>query len=776
MTDSFVIEQYLTKMYNIYRTGAHVPETSFYPALEHFLSDIGKNLSPKVVCVANTKNRGAGIPDFGLFSADQLRGKLHDADTKKNPFLVQNPSRGVIEAKPLCEDIKTIIKTEQVERYWKKYGIVLVTNFRAFALIGKSPAGKPLVLESFSLAETEIEFWRLAEHPHKAALKLGGLLFEYLKRVLLHNAPLTAPQDVAAILASYARDARLRIEDIELPTIISLKQALEDALGLHFKDKKGEHFFRSTLIQTLFYGVFSAWVLWARQRNIESNQTNVFANSIRETTDPYGITSYFDWKIAYSLLRVRMLRALFIQVAEIDTGAFDLIEVLNWAAAALNRVNHAEFFKSFDEGNAIQYFYEPFLQAFDPDLRKELGVWYTPDKIVRYQVERIDTVLRQEMNIADGLADPNVIILDPCCGTGTYLRAVIRRIATTLKDKGSDALFANDLKKAVMERIFGFEILPAPFVIAHLQLGLELETQGAPLSISRDSSERVGVYLTNALTGWDLPNEKPKQIAFPGFDEERDAARKVKQEKAILVILGNPPYNAFAGVSSEEENNIVEPYKKGLSSEWGIKKYNLDDLYIRFFRLAEKCIAEHGGRGIVSFISNYSYLSGPSFVVMRQSLLSSFDKFWFDCLNGDSRETGKITPDGKPDPSIFSTEYNKVGIQTGTAIGLMVRKDERSERQILFRHFWGGTKKTDLIDSLNNLESDFNNDYVISNPRVDNRLNLRPQEVSTTYRNPSVTRVYQETDGTSISQGSGSINLGLWGYDSSEIFLIFGWE
>jgi len=126
------------------------------------------------------------------------------------------------------------------------------------------------------------------------------------------------------------------------------------------------------------------------------------------------------------------LRALFVQVADPDRlGALGLIEVLNWAAAALNRVDRTAFFRSFDEGHAVQYFYEPFLQAFDPDLRKELGVWYTPEEVVRYQVERVDAVLRSELGLADGLADSQVVILDPCCGTGAYLRAVLRRIAAT---------------------------------------------------------------------------------------------------------------------------------------------------------------------------------------------------------------------------------------------------------------------------------------------------------------------------------------------------------
>ena len=301
------------------------------------------------------------------------------------------------------------------------------------------------------------------------------------------------------------------------------------------------------------------------------------------------------------------------------------------------------------------------MEAFDPDLRKELGVWYTPPEIVEYQVARVDTVLREELELADGLADPNVVILDPCCGTAAYLVAVLRRIAETLRAKGGDALVAADLKKAAMTRVFGFEILPAPFVVSHLQLGLMLHRLGAPLAAAKD--ERVGVYLTNALTGWEPPKE-PKQHVLhfiKELEQERDAADRVKRKAKILVVLGNPPYNAFAGVSPEEERGLVEPYKEGLNRPaaeggWGIKKFNLDDLYVRFFRLAERRIAEMTGKGVVSFISNFSFLGDPSFVVMRQRLLGEFDKLWFDCMNGDSRETGKLTPEGDPDPSVFSTQ------------------------------------------------------------------------------------------------------------------------
>jgi hypothetical protein len=198
------------------------------------------------------------------------------------------------------------------------------------------------------------------------------------------------------------------------------------------------------------------------------------------------------------------------------------------------------------------------------------------------------------------------------------------------------------------------------------------------------------------------------------------------------VILGNPPYNAFAGVSPQEEQGLVEPYKEGLISRWGIKKFNLDELYVRFFRLAERRIAEKTGKGVVCYISNFSYLGDPSFVVMRQRLLSEFDALWFDCLNGDSRETGKVTPEGKPDPSVFSTEYNREGIRVGTAIGLMVRQEQhRGAPTARFRHFWGASKRTDLLESLKAL--DFNAQYHPVTPDTVNRLSFRPSEVAAHY-------------------------------------------
>jgi predicted helicase len=371
----------------------------------------------------------------------------------------------------------------------------------------------------------------------------------------------------------------------------------------------------------------------------------------------------------------------------------------DWTEAALNRVDRPAFFKNFVESHAVQYFYEPFLEAFDPELRKDLGVWYTPPEIVEYMVARVDTVLRTELGIADGLADPRVVVLDPCCGTGAYLVEVLKRINRTLnEEQGLGQMAQLYTKKAAQERIFGFELLPAPFVVAHLQLGLLLQNFGVPLD--DDKSERAAIYLTNALNGWEPPKEPKQKLLFEEFQQERDAADKVKQQAPIIVILGNPPYNGFASLAVEEERDLSNAYRTTKKAP-APQGQGLNDLYVRFFRMAERRIIEKSGEGVVCFISNYSWLDGLSFTGMRERYLEAFDSITVDCLNGDKYKTGKLTPDGDPDPSVFSTESNREGIQVGTAIAMLVRKPKHKAGDVVhFRHLWGKEKRAELLKSL----------------------------------------------------------------------------
>ncbi|MBU4231505.1 MAG: N-6 DNA methylase, partial [Proteobacteria bacterium] len=737
------LETYIRELYDIRSTGAATPETSYYGPLAALLNEVGKTLKPKVKCIINLKNRGAGLPDGGLFTPDQFQ------KTATEPLPGTIPARGVIEVKSASQDAWLTAEGKQVSGYWGKYRQVLVTNLRDFLLVGQDAEGNQVKLEAYRLAASEAEFWKAAAQPRKTATVHGERFIEYLKRVMLQAAPLAAPKDLAWFLASYARDAKARMEGADLPALNTLRAALEEALGLKFEGDKGEHFFRSTLVQTIFYGVFSAWVLWDKKHPRTDRKAR------------------FNWRETVWYLHVPMIRALFEQLATpAKLGPLGLVEVLEWTETTLNRVDRASFFDQFEEGHAVQYFYEPFLEAFDPQLRKELGVWYTPPEIVQYMVARVDTVLRQELDLPDGLADPRVYVLDPCCGTGAYLVEVLKRITATLRDKGDDALVGADVKKAALGRVFGFEILPAPFVVAHLQVGLYLQNLKAPLA--EDAKERAGVYLTNSLTGWEPPQGPKQQLIFPELAEERDAAEEVKRDKPILVILGNPPYNAFAGVSPQEEQGLVEPYKEGLISKWGIKKFNLDELYVRFFRLAERRIAEKTGKGVVCYISNHSWVSDPSFVVLRQHLLASFDRFWIENMHGN-RKISEYAPDGRTSETIFAISGFSPGIQQGVAISLWVKSGkEQQGAKVQFRDDLSAAKaeerRAQLLESLKDPDSEAH--YLPAQPEESNKFSFRPGAVAAQYREwPKLVELaalspitgYKENRGFSLIDGNHSV-------------------
>ena len=661
------VETYLADLQRVRASGGATGERSSYGPLATLLNAIGATLKPKVFCVGELADQGAGHPDFGLYAAKQVQ--------KGQPKQGQVPEGGVVEVKAADDDAWLTAASDQVSRYWDRYRLVLVTNTRDFVLVGEDAAGQPAKLETFRLAASAAEFAQRLESPRTFAREIGAGLGEYLCRALAHRARLSEPKDLAWLLASHARDALARVEAAgDAPALAAVRAALEEALGVRFEGERGARFFRSTLVQTLFYGVFSAWVLWARQAPRSER---------------------FDWRTAVWYLRVPVLRTLFQQIS--DPGRLQplgLVEVLDWTSAALDRVDTDAFFARFNEGEAVTYFYEPFLEAFDPELRKQLGVWYTPAEVVRYMVARVDKALQDDLGIDDGLAAENVYVLDPCCGTGAYLAEVLRRIAANLENQGLGALTGARVKQAATERVFGFEIMPAPFVVAHLQVGLTMQALDAVLD--DDGQERTQVFLTNALTGWEPRTTKP--LPFPELEEERDRAERVKQDTPILVILGNPPYNGFAGMAVDEERELSAAYRmtKRVRRPEG---QGLNDLYVRFFRMAERRIAKTG-QGVVCFISNYSWLDGLSFTGMRERYLEEFDAIRIDCLNGDKYKTGKVAPDGSPDPSIFSTEGDPVGIQVGTAIATLIRKaDHAPTGEVGLRHLWGQAKREELIET-----------------------------------------------------------------------------
>lgn len=704
--DQLAVEAYLARMLEIRGTGGATKETSYYSAFENLMNEVGRGLNPHVICNGQLRNQGAGHPDFGLYVRSQCSGGAPKSGQG------EVPERGVVEVKSLGDDSWQTSKGAQATKYFDHYRLVLITNYREFRLIGEDEHGKPIEREFYRLADDEDGFWMLAASARKTSLAHGSHFAEFLRRVMINAAPLRRPKDIARLLASYARDALATLEQQDATALASLRASLEVALGIRFDGEKGEHFFRSTLIQTLFYGIFSAWVSWAKS----------------------SAATRFDWRLAAYAITVPMIRALFEEVAKPSRLApLGLIGTLDRTGEAMNRIDPVVFFQHFDAGEAVQHFYEPFLQAYDPELRKQMGVWYTPKEIVRYMVERVDRALRTELGIEDGLADKNVYVLDPCCGTGAYVIEVLRRIEDTLRAKGDDPLIGEDVKQAARERVFGFEIMSAPFVIAHWQVGEMLARLKAPIDAAK--GERPAIYLTNALTGWEPPvGPKATLALFPEMAEERDQAEHVKRDVPVIVVIGNPPYNAYSGTSPDEEAGLVDPYKDGLISKWGIKKFNLDDLYVRFFRIAERRIGATG-RGIVSYISNYSWTREPSYVVMRQHLLASFDKFWIENMHGDRNKT-EYAPDGTTSETVFAMRGFSPGIRQGITIGLAVQTGKPGKAKVVrYRDDIDAgraeVRRQQLLDSLT--VTPFDDQYELADPQPWNKLSFRPRDVGANY-------------------------------------------
>jgi hypothetical protein len=636
-----LLTRYLRDLSFIHQSGAGTTETSFYGPLENLLNAVGETLRQPVRSVFQLQDLGAGRPDFGLFAVPTGR------TLRPVRLNGQQPERGAGEVKGPGVSLKPLLEGKQVSKYWQHYGQVLVTNLRHFAFLGRNEHDQMVVLDALELSPDEATFWNLCAHPDALPATLADRAELFLARCMLHGAPLDQPRELAWLLASFAREARDLLNGVNLHELDSLVTALEQSLGARFDGPKGTRFLHATIVQTLFYGVFSAWVLWHREQPDRTDE--------------------FDWRTTADYLGIPVLQVLFEQIgAPSIVNRLGLRGLLVRTGTTLQRVRRERFFNRFADSTAIQYFYEPFLEAYDPQLRKEMGVWYTPPELAAYMVNQVDRMLKEKLGVEEGLADERVVVLDPCCGTGTYLVEVLRFIHRQLVlTRG--AMAASLLREAATRRLFGFEILTAPFVVAHLQLGLALRAAQAPLG----EGQKAAVYLTNALTGWD-PTEHDKQLVIlPALAQEAEQARHVKREEQIMVILGNPPYDGVPGLDIPDERRLTDAYRHPTSTA-APQGQGLNDLYVRFFRIAERQITERSGRGLVCYVSNNSWLDGLSHPGLRERLLLSFDNIFIDNLHGDKRRTGKVY-EGKPDPSVFSSPANREGIQVGTAVAMLVR-------------------------------------------------------------------------------------------------------
>jgi predicted helicase len=439
-----------------------------------------------------------------------------------------------------------------------------------------------------------------------------------------------------------------------------------------------EHQFADMFAQTLAYGLFAA-----RVHSLDSDKP--FSREMA----------------AYNLPKTNpFLRKLFAEIAGVD-----MPDTFGWAVDdlvfLLNHANWEKVLADFGKGMArhdpVVHFYETFLAAYDPTVRELRGVYYTPEPVVSYIVRSVDHLLKTNFKKPKGLADEKTLILDPAVGTATFLFFVIEQIyARFAKQKGAwDAYVADHL----LERVFGFELLMAPYAVAHLKLGMELQKTGYKFG----SDQRLGIYLTNTL---EEAAKKSHELFAQWISEEANAAAEIKRTRPILVVLGNPPYSGHSANRSHWERTVApgQTYTvvkggparsqqvvvtKTAKKRTTIKErtfignlltdyYYVDDMplgeknskwlqddYVKFIRFAQWRL-ETTGDGILGFVTNHGYLDNPTFRGMRQSLMRSFSHLYVYDLHGNSKK-GEIAPSGGEDKNVFD-------IQQGVAIILAVKE------------------------------------------------------------------------------------------------------
>src|SRR5260370_189254 len=383
-------------------------ESTFYPDIKTLLSAILKEHTLPFE-VRTSTSEAKGMPDFVLGDSAMFVGVYGEVKRESTTL----------------EDLAiSTEQNDQIGRYLSWTGVVLLSNVRGLGLLAcragyeRNPE-KPVAPADRELLKT-VDIWAAvsgsASHPKVDQSAIDGLV-EIIERSVTDYAPIADPADLAKILARQARDAKAALPD-DLKPVAPLLDDYRQALGLAFdvSNEKAARFFRSSLLQTLFYRLFAGWILWDKTASAE----------VRFETDD-----------AHKYLTIPFLNALLYDIRHpARMKHLGLEQHVARAVSTLNRVDRKLFrsrmnFPTIDEQTAIAaitYFYEPFLEAFDPELREDLGVWYTPPEIVRYQVQRIHHLLKTELNRPSGLADPEVYVLDPSCATGAYLLKVPRCI------------------------------------------------------------------------------------------------------------------------------------------------------------------------------------------------------------------------------------------------------------------------------------------------------------------------------------------------------------
>lgn len=610
---------------------------------------------------------------------------------------------GYIEAKDVGIDLNEVEKSEQLKRYLQHLPNLLLTDYlevrwyvqgergiekRGRASLGHIGAGGKVVA-----------------HASEQAIALG-LIDSFLRHKPL---PIHSAQELALRLAHFTH----LIRDIIVEAFANGEpsQQLQDWRAAFAgtllpelakqPDKEKEHKaraeFADMFAQTLAYGMFSA-----RAAGPGGKFTREQARKLIPRTNPF-------------------LRSFFEQItgAALDDEPFagfvdDLIQTLDHAG--MDDILR-DFGTRSRRSDPVVHFYETFLQAYDPKLRELRGVYYTPEPVVNYIVESLDLLLKDKtkFNIKEGLADRSkaaitrseggkesseeshrVLILDPATGTATFLYRVMDFIRDQFERKKNVGAWGDYIHEHLLPRLFGFELLMAPYAVAHFKLGLALGAWDKEplfrqaLSYEPRGNERINIFLTNTLE--DIEETAQQLGPLRMLSDEANAAYEVKQNKPVLVILGNPPYSGHSANKGEWITSLIRDYMRCDGKPLGERNPKwLHDDYVKFIRWAQWRI-DKTGQGILGFITNHGYLDNPTFRGMRQSLMQSFDEIYLLDLHGNSKKKELDPATGAPDKNVFD-------IQQGVCIGIFVKLPHGSRRRntkciVRHAHLYGAQRKT----------------------------------------------------------------------------------
>lgn len=595
----------------------------------------------------------------GIFTSINVRRIDHDAKAKlgnKPDFIVLKNDVPIvyIEAKDIGISLDKIEKSEQMTRYFG-YANLVLTDYVEFRFYRNGLRYE----EPIKIAEYDGKSRTITAHPQN---------YDHLAKTLIdftqsHKEPIKSGEHLSKIMGGKAQ----RIRDNVKHFLANKSERNDDIKKVYEAFKKrlvhdlNHDTFADMYAQTLVYGLFVARYHDDTPKTFSRREARDLlpkSNPLLRHFFDHIVGSDFDERLEYIVN--------------------ELCEVFLHANVQelMKEYYHKDLWGETHGGpDPVIHFYEDFLKEYDPELRKRMGAFYTPLPVVRFIVRSVDYILEKEFGLQQGLADTSKVgethrvqILDPAVGTGTFLTEVLRSIYARFE--GQEGRWPTYVHQDLLPRLHGFELMMAPYVIAHLKLGMFLkETK------FKYFNRRLGIYLTNSLE----ESETPKDL-FSGFGfaesiaEESKEAAIIKNKTPIMVVIGNPPYsisssNASIGPDGKKTmiGRLIDDYKKNLNEQ----KLNLDDDYIKFIRYAEHFI-EKNKTGIVAMITNNSYIDGITHRQMRKHLLETFDDIYIVDLHGNSKKK-EIAPDGGKDVNVFD-------IQQGVAISIFIRnKVEKKE-------------------------------------------------------------------------------------------------